>query len=495
MDVPATGQRSNASREVDRSSGDHNRFLASVVLVAALGLWIPQLTSSLWADETVTHWIIKDGMSQTLERATEFEGESPLYFLILEVWERIFGSSEIALRIPSLLAVGGAAVLLWRLGKRLADTETGLLAALVFAASPGMTFAAGDARPYPIAVFGLVAATFLLVRWADTGSGRDALGYVALTVLTLYFHYFAVTALVVHPLYVWLRRDRIELRRYGMMLLGVAALMIPAIPHIASLMDRRETLQIAISVSATDYFEVLVPPLLVGSIALGLVAARRSGRLGVEAPYISPGGPALCLGWWIVPTTLLYLVTQVSSTTLFEPRFFFFALPGLALTAGLATRIVEPSKARRVVAVAVAIAAFWGFSSVTHSGDNWREAAAAERRLAAADTPVLFRPNFIEAAQIDWLSRPGKREYLLSELSPYPMRGDIVPIPYDLTPSAKVYLERVIEGKLAGVRRFLLVNDRGVFRIWLEGRLPSFATRTVGNGGLVTIVVFESRSG
>ena len=489
MDAPAPDTPGDP-RDDSAASTEHGRFLASIAVVAALGLWIPQLTSSLWADETVTHWIIKGSLHQAVSRASTFEGESPVYFVIANVWRRLFGSGELALRLPSLLAVAGAAFVVYRIGRRLADDETGILAAIVFVATPGMTFAAGDARPYPIAIFALAASTLALIRWVDDRRGTDAGAYVVLTALALYFHYFAVTALIAHPIFVFLR-DRRLLARYVAMVVAVGVLMIPALPHIRSLVHRRGSLAVPVAVSPTDYFTVLAPALLIGSIALGVLVARLRNPVVAGRGASRAGYHALAVAWWLIPPTILYAVTRAGSTTLFEPRFFFFATAGLALLVAGIMRRLEPATARSTIAVVLVLAAFWGFSSRTHSGDDWRAAAAVERSLADPTTPVLFRPNFIEASQLDWLTRPDKRAYLLSETSPYPMRGTIVAIPYALNLGAQRYLDGVIRERLTRVDRFLLVNDRGDFRLWLEGRLPDFKTKAYPQGRLVGVVLFE----
>jgi mannosyltransferase len=490
MAAPARSQRPPDAGDAARTLKDHSRFLTAVVVVAAAGLWIPQLMSSLWADETVTHWIVKDGIRETIHRSLEFEGESPFYFIVQYGLRHVAGRGELAMRLPSLLAMIGAAFLLWRLGRRLMDDDQGILGALVLVATPGITFAAGDARPYPLAVLGLVASTLLLVRWADDGKSRDGIAYVILTAAALYMHYFALTALVVHPLYVWRRRDRIRPQSYILAVAAIAASMAPVVPHFLALLRRRDTLAINFAVSADDYFAVLVPPLLVGSIAFGALIARRWDSLRASAPEVGQGTHSLVVGWWVVPPTLLFLAKRLGSTTLFEPRFFFFALPGLALASASAVRFLEPDRIRRVVAVAVAVGALAGFGAKNHSGEDWRSVAEVERSLAGPGTTVLLRPNFIEAAQMDWLTKPDKVDYLLSVLSPYPMRGRIVPIPYDYTPSARAYLEPMIP-TLANSQRFLLINDRGRFRPWLEGRLPGFRSRRIPVGGVVALTVFD----
>jgi hypothetical protein len=269
--------------------------------------------------------------------------------------------------------------------------------------------------------------------------------------------------------------------------------MIPIVPHLVALYNRRGMIQISFPVSLESYFDVLIPSVLVGSIVLGFLVARLWHPPRIVRSTTMPGASALIVGWWLIPATILYVITLLGSTTLFEPRFFFFGLPGLALAGGLAIATVDPPRARRTIAVAIAIGALAAFSTKTHAAEDWRRVAQAERKVAGPNTPVLLRPGLIESNDINWLTQPRKATYLMSMLSPYPMTGRIVPVPYDLTPAARTYLDPVLK-RVSSTNRFLLVNDRGVFRHWLEGKLPQFATRTVATGGVVTLIVFEMRS-
>jgi hypothetical protein len=49
---------------------------------------------------------------------------------------------------------------------------------LVFACSERVAFAAADARPYPLALLLLIASTWMLVRWLESGRRLYAAGYV-----------------------------------------------------------------------------------------------------------------------------------------------------------------------------------------------------------------------------------------------------------------------------------------------------------------------------
>ena len=46
--------------------------------------FIPAMHRSLWIDETITYWVVKDGFRDLFYRAIHFQGQSPFYYLI--VW-------------------------------------------------------------------------------------------------------------------------------------------------------------------------------------------------------------------------------------------------------------------------------------------------------------------------------------------------------------------------------------------------------------------------
>jgi len=154
------------SRDEDRRQ---TTYLLIAVLAAAGYLWISPLSSSLWLDETVTYWVVKDGLREAVDalfaisshpRTTRCSGWS---------WGSV-ARARSCLRLPSVIAAAGAALLLYRLGTRLVDREAGLLAATAFACVIGIGGVPANARPYATALMVAVAGTLALVRWLDRPS-------------------------------------------------------------------------------------------------------------------------------------------------------------------------------------------------------------------------------------------------------------------------------------------------------------------------------------
>ncbi len=189
----------------------HVRWLVILTAVVILSLWLMPLSSSLWLDELGTWWVVKDGAGDAIDRALTFHGQSPLYYLIVWSARVVGGRSEVVLRLPSLVAAGVSAFLLYRLARTLISREAARLTVLVFAATQTVAFGASEARPYAIATMVTIASTLALVRWLDDGRRWSrALVYALLAIAVVWMHYLFALVLVAHGVYALIRLRRGE---------------------------------------------------------------------------------------------------------------------------------------------------------------------------------------------------------------------------------------------------------------------------------------------
>src|SRR5437762_5411023 len=182
----------------------------------------------------------------------------------------------------------------------------------------------------------------------------------------------------------------------------------------------------------------------------------------------------LLVCWASVAPLMLFLISYLTISRLFIPRYWSCAAPGLALLIAWTVLGFEPARARTVVTLAIAGCAFLinvgaGFKA-RHTPENWRGAMAAVRAAAGPQTPVLFRSAFIEADDPRFFSDPANLGILLAPLSRYPAAGSVIPLPYHAGPRAVADLEKLVRDQLESSPSFLLVSsdDETGFRTWLE---------------------------
>ena len=140
----------------------------------------------------------------------------PLYFELLHVWVRLFGTGEQTVRSLSGLFYVLAVLALYRLARDIYGDNTALLCAALFACSPLAILSAQFARMYSLLSFLSILSTWLYVRFVLGGRnnfGPTAL-YVGVNVLGTFTHIaFFFTLFAQIFLYFWWNR-RLELKKF-----------------------------------------------------------------------------------------------------------------------------------------------------------------------------------------------------------------------------------------------------------------------------------------
>ncbi len=138
-----------------------------MALLVCLSVWFLAVRAPLWTDETLSYWQIAGGFKQIWSRS--IQGNSfAAYAYILWLTKTFFGSSELVLRIPSILAMLAAVYVFYRCARELFDWDVSLIAAMLFILPRGIAFAAIDVRPYPFALLVTNLTIFLFLRWMKT---------------------------------------------------------------------------------------------------------------------------------------------------------------------------------------------------------------------------------------------------------------------------------------------------------------------------------------
>jgi hypothetical protein len=494
--------------ERDHSMG-HRRLLAILSAMAIAGMWIPPITSSLWIDEITSYWFVKDGFGDMLDRLSEFQGWPPLYFVVLWPFRVIGGANEFFLRLPSLLCAIGSVYFLYRLAKRLFDSETGVIALAIFAVSGSMIFASIEARPYALPMCTYLAATLALLRWFDEGKHRFGVLYVLAAAATFYSHYLFAVSFAPHVIYAVLRlrsaptksRPSVNARHLAGAAVGLALLAAPALVHLAEVYGRRSLLRATWGLSVAGFIGSVIPPLLVGSVLVGLLVARTRTRISVRGLNLLTPGRLLILGILLLPPLVFFgLSLAVPSFRLVFDRYYLPATAALAMLAGALIRSLEPARARRLVVVSVMIISMLGMAGrhySFHGNEDWRGAAKQIATLVRdPSTPVLVYTSLFETADHDWLTDPEKRDYLLSPFALYPSRGDFLLLPHDFRPSDRRFLENLTRQRLLNHTMVVVLTRFDTFEVWIDARLTSAGYQRTGGGsyGVLALSVYE-RSG
>lgn len=170
----------------------------TTAILIFVAIRVPFATGSLWYDEAFTAWLAELPFKNMLA-ATAGDVHPPLWYVIEWFWVRVFGHSDLMLRLPAVLLSGLVAWQFLRLCRRIALNERvqwvafTLLALLPFSVRYG-----GEARMYEL-LLALVMGLILLIE--SQPSTWNALAFGLLSAIAMLTHNLAV--IYVLPFTLW----------------------------------------------------------------------------------------------------------------------------------------------------------------------------------------------------------------------------------------------------------------------------------------------------
>lgn len=385
-----------------------------LLLLLAFGLRLHQLSgSSLWNDEGLSLYRARASWGEVLHGSIILRGihpietidnHPPLYFILLKAWIALAGSSEFALRFPSVYASILLIPFAWITWKRLKEPAAAQIAVILLSVSPLYLWYGQEARMYTLLALESAVLLFLLLHTSEDGRLQASTGIaIAGAMLAMLLtHYTAFLLLLSLTLWALFHPQR-NLRRMAVLTLLILATSLPLLPFFY---------QRLLSGPERDYYFVPLSGILIDVL--------RASGFGAFFPYDHPlllptqwaWVGAMALGAWrlirnkpstglllllsfLGPLVLLYGLSHLKP--LYQNiRHLFLLTPILYIlaSAGLAAMI----RHRPLFGILVSILVFAGmllsdwfyFSRPYPLKDNWRDALGwVSEKATAADLVIL----------------------------------------------------------------------------------------------------------
>jgi hypothetical protein len=440
--------------KISALSSVRGALLAAVVLALVVLVKSPIL-SSYWLDETITYWIIRDGLMPAFSRAWSYQGQSPLYFLIARL--AYLGGGLTGLRLFSFALTAGSAAILFQIAAKRWGREAGAYAALAFVALDGVIRVSFTARPYALALLLALASVRFLDDWMARGDRNSAARYAAATVLCFYAHYLFAGIILVHAAMLWKARPESDavLKRWLAMAPLCALIMAPGVIQLYWLSHHGAGLSFAGKPGAVQLVKALFPVDFCVFLGCALLLAR------IFAPFEfrKPGGTlAVILMWWLVPPAAFWIISQVGGGSLFVDRLYVWHQPAIALAAAALFTAMQNTRAR-----SIALATFVAMAGVRQIGrvwflEDWRDTARVAAAASVKGAPVLAFTGLIESDSVSWLEDPARREYLSTPFSLYPVQTQLILLPGGFrSEPALQYFKDEVQPAVANYSEFMLI--------------------------------------
>jgi mannosyltransferase len=327
--------------------------LAAVVSLVGAG------RPSFWYDEAAT---ISASYSRSLPQLWQMLGNvdavEGLYYLLMHGWFDVFPPTEFWSRVPSGLAVGGAAAGVVVLSKQFVSRDAAMASGVLCAILPRATWAGIEARPYALSMMAAVWLTVVLVCATRRDSGRVWLCYGIVLTISILLDVYLALLFIAHFAFIWVfQHSRAVRTRFAATSALACCVLTPFI--VAAVGQTRQISWIGPighrtieDVTIQQYFErspsfALLSALVVAAaIVLWL---RTSAQLTDSARQLL----TLAIAWLLIPTALIVIWSTLVHP-IYTPRYLTFTAPALALVLGICIAAV----ASRPWAVAALIALF-----------------------------------------------------------------------------------------------------------------------------------------
>lgn len=398
---------------------------AAGAVVGFTGSWIP----SYWGDEAASVMSAERSWSGLAGMLGTIDAVHGVYYAMLHLWVGVFGSTELATRLPSAIAVGLMVAGIVVLVRGFAGDRIAIAAGIVGIMLPRTTSMASEARSYALGAAAAVWLTVLLLRLLRRRGGvGEWLGYAVGAAACMYLFLYLGLVLIVHALYIALMHRR----RLGVWAGSAAAGLLLAAPIIVLGYQQRSQIAFlarrdyatARNVLVSQWFGhplvAVIGWLLVTAASAALVTSLARGRAD-DRPRRRL--TVLALLWLAVPSTLLLVGNAISP--MYNVRYLSFCVPAaailIALGAEVAGGLVGP-RLRRIVPLGL-VAALLVASVPVYLGQRtmWAKDGGSDWRAVAQYVAANAHPG--DSVFFDQATKPSRDPRIMISLYPDAFRG------------------------------------------------------------------------
>jgi mannosyltransferase len=420
---------------------------------------------SLWRDEVDAVYFAVRDLPQTLSMFVQAGQNGVLYFLSLRPWFSLVGTSEFALRYPSIWFATLIVPLLWQVARRLAPTmpaatddagtpvarskqqrwwaltmgNAPLLAVLFYIANPYQLWYGQEGKMYTLVTVLALAATWFWLRGIGTGGWRPWLGYLITVSLAIYSHLLMIMLIPLHLLWYALAWPQSK-RHWRGFSLALAGLTLPYLPMLVwqwdLLFDSQQRsgftfvplpevaekllLDYSRGFKAPDDLLWLAPIFFLGAAGLLLGALEIRIPPADSMPALSAWRRyALIVTWLVAPILTIHLLSL--RQPIFTPRYLIWIAPAMFMLMALGVQLLwrnggKIGQGAGLLLVAYVLG-FWGYVGIA------QQHAPIKYDLRSGVTAIATRrpPEELLILQIPHMEYAYR--YYSSDQGPRPLEG------------------------------------------------------------------------
>src|SRR3989344_3774853 len=387
-----------------------------VILIASAILRLVSINQSLWLDEAIN---INNATSLDFKTLilnySLGDFHPPLYHVVIKSWILLFGNSEIAVRIPSVIFGVITVYFTYQIAKKLFEEKTALIAATLIGTAPLSIYYSQEARMYSLAAMLTAMSVYFLISLLKKDKLIYWIGFILSTVLMLYTDYLPYIMLPILIIYLFQNRKTISKHTLFTFIPAYVAIAILISPW---LFVFQKQIKVGLSAAAASpaWAQVVGKPDL-KSLTVTFVKFT-IGRISIDndLTYALVFAPiavflvflfifsffrmschrAVVWYWFIGPILIGYLIGYI--VPVFAYFRFLYILPAFSIIWASAINTINwTPMTRALLTIALAInlvSSIIYFSSPKFQRENWRDATKYVQENLTPKTIILFESNF-----------------------------------------------------------------------------------------------------
>ena len=429
----SSADRTSFSSRLVRWLSAHQRFcLTLTVSIFSLCAIYEAIVRPVWFDEFFTYSISRLSSLHDMLKAMPADGHPPLQYLVTHLSLRLFGFSELSLRLPEILAYIVSGLVLWQIVRKHGTPVQALFAVTVLMGAttrsyllngPSVRGLAYTARPYQLVILFTCLAFLCWQRATLTEGTRRLLPLAGLSLslagAILSHHYGLIQIgafLAAGEITRMVRRRRIDWSLVAAVCLGLLPLIVtlPLIAQTRNLLDK-PVLQSTNMWAKPGFAELYTWPAMVPWLiflpltVLACLPARRTAEPAStpELPPVPRHEIAAAIALALLPPAEILLA--IATTGYYFPRYAVGGCLGLALLftwtwprVGYLRSVAQPALAWLTVAY-LALTTIWlADSQLTHPLQR------DQARVAGASPLLVHAPTglpIVAASAYDYFSQ------------------------------------------------------------------------------------------
>jgi mannosyltransferase len=373
-------------------------LLLAITAAGAALRFLHLADKSFWLDEGVSVTLARLDLANLLHILWRREANMALYYGLLRVWLN-FGSGDYFVRALSALLSVAAIPVLYRLGKRLFSSTTGIVAAALFSVHAWQVRYAQEARSYSLYVLLTALSSLFFLTAVEEPTRRRWAGYVTFSLLAIYSHFFSVLVVVAQwTAFYFMQADesvqaefRRRLKIIGLLFLPLAVFIVSRGTGPLSWISRpgfAELHRFVLDLAGNGGDPLVIFYLGCCVVALASGGWARGRRLSLESwRYL------FLLSWLFVPVAITLVFSLIRPV--FLPRYLLTCVAPLVLlaAAGLARlRARWLAMIVLVLMVALSVRGTWAYYGADFdlAREDWRGATAYIVQNSRQGDGILF---------------------------------------------------------------------------------------------------------